>query len=155
MPVAWYLGPYDLVQDKRLAFRRCAMARHMPTSGRPDGARWAEIETLGNHALVKVSAPAGVHSQIQADPDFTRIPHEAEYVAPNERAALKAALVAIGWTGAAIEATGYETSAVLRLLASLQSRVRLNPARDRLDVLPGPVAVPAEAFDHVDQRVTA
>lgn len=132
MSIAWYICPYDTVirdEDEEGIIRRPGMSRYIPRVPNADGADWYESEILGNHILVKVSAPTALHVAIQADSNFIEIPVGRD-VSVGSRLALNVKLKTLGYTQQEIDDTGWETKELLELLLSVRSAVRLNIQKD-------------------------
>lgn len=135
MPVRWYICPYDTVPHGPHIGRRCAMHRHIPVVPNATGARWRELEILGNHCLVKVDASLATITVIDADPDFREIP-TGTTVPPARRAAVQTKLEALGYTAAEITGTGWAVAALRTLLASVRHIVTERPDHSGFQITP-------------------
>ncbi len=145
--IAWYLAPYDTERRARGISRVPAMARHIPTVPNADGADWEETEILGNHILVKVSAPDALHTRIGADNDFLSINAASTPT-------IHAKLLALGYAQAELDTVApWTLTNLLEMLAnSGRSRFALNAARDGLQQLPGRQAQ-SKSLSDIDQRI--
>ena len=127
MPIRWYVCPYDRVSRRDGGIgRRCAMARHIPVIPNALGARWREIEILGNHCIVKVDAPLALLTTISADSDFREIP-VGTTVPAGQRAAVQARLEALGYTAGEITGTGWIVTALRTLIAGVRHEIQERP----------------------------
>lgn len=149
MPVIWFICPYDVRVEKRRLQRSPSIRRYIPTHPRPDGAEWSEVEILGNHILVKVSAPQRLLNRVSADPDFTELP---DPIPVTSRTGITNILLALGYTQTEIDDTRWVVPTLLRVLASKRSPFRVNATRSGLELLPG-IRVPGNTIDNIEARV--
>jgi hypothetical protein len=71
---AWFVCPYKSVPGMSNA-RYCAMDEFTPEI-QSTGGSWSESECLGNHAVVKVTAPDSLLDNIRAAEGFVELPIE-------------------------------------------------------------------------------
>lgn len=119
----WFLCPYDQIDtgQKVLRFRRQpAIRRHIRFETKD--AHWTEIETIGNHAAVEVTAPDDVLEAIRKDADFVEFDPADKQVART-----------LGFTNAEVNAA----PDALTLMASARSVIGKNPAGTGLEVKAG------------------
>lgn len=115
MPVEWYLCPYDTYTfDQQRIGRRPAIHRYIPTLPDGLGSDWDEAEILTGHCVVRVDTTAALHAVIQADLDFELIPFPT--VPTNLRGRVRNKLRGLGYTTAEIDATAWDTEALLDLV---------------------------------------
>ena len=150
--MAWVICPYDTSQRRGLGkFSRIpSMRRYIRTSPRPDGAVWSEVEILGNHILVKVSAPTSLIDTIIADVDFLEIPARIQ---GRVRSEIRTKLNTLGYSDAELDATGWDQSALLRHLAITgRNNVVKNEAGDGLEIL-STRRLPSKTFEDIEREV--
>lgn len=122
MTMTWFVCPYDPVAAPGGApGRRPAMARHIPAVPGPAGEDWDEAEVVGNHCVVKVSAPDAVLDQIRADPEFMEVPTGAAPIPTGRRAAIRTYLTSIGYTLAEVNDANWSPTALLQTLTTAAS----------------------------------
>jgi hypothetical protein len=126
------------------------------------GGRWSETEVLGNRAIVKVRAGAGVLNALAAEPGIRRLPKDRlgdslADLPTGVKRALRDELVDMGYTPAEIQARfgsdlGVHTLRdVLRFMASRRRKPRYDRATDAIFV-DGEVQV-CRPVDDVDAEV--
>jgi hypothetical protein len=130
MLTRFYLCPYDTVNRRGGQIgRRCAMARHVPRIPNADGAVWDEAEILGNHCLVKLTAPPALHRAVEDDPDFVHIPTDRPTITGEVRNVILARLLALGYRATEVSQTQWGVRPLLGLINSAASEVRENATR--------------------------
>lgn len=159
MPTAWYIIPYVRITPPPagvLAARALALVVDAPSLR-----NWREVEVLGNRAIVKVNASAGVLSQLDAA--YKRLPKDRLGDALSDlpvgvRNALRDEALDMGYTLAEINARfpggigNYTLRDVLRFMATRRRKARYNEGTDAI-VLDGDV-VNCEDVDALDQVIT-
>ena len=151
MEIRWYLCPYDVMPFRESAIvRRPAIARYIPVVPNLDGSNWDEVEIMGNHIIVKVDAPASVHTLIASDPDFLVIPSTLPL---GVRPLLQNKLLSLGYTQSEIDSVEWNIPMLLALLSTVVSNWRVNAARNGITLLPGRKTAPKTVAD-IQERFT-
>jgi hypothetical protein len=132
MAIRWYICPYDIVVRSGRPRRVPAMRRYAKYTNNPQNIRWAEVECLNNHILVKVDAPLNQYAQIDADPDFHELPKPIPVAQQRE---LTNRLELLGYGLAEIQATEMQHSALLDMLVSNRHKIEKNTAGDGIRVV--------------------
>jgi len=161
MSTAWYLVPYITTLGGIGRAVRVLDIDRFTGQIITAGGSWAEIEVLGNHALVKVR---GVSEQDLDDlngvPGYTRLPDAWGWdttlseLTANQRTALRDRIVALGYPLAEIQATlGNDLGQVtLRQVLRFIARRRVSPRwNGSAVVFDGPVVAP-ETPDALEAR---
>lgn len=74
MAVAWFIAPYIVGRHiPGRPTRQCGMDAYS-TQIAEAGGSWAEVEVLGNRAIVRVQAPPAVLAALAARPELRRLP---------------------------------------------------------------------------------
>lgn len=160
MAIAWYIVPYK--RDARMA----TPARYCAVDDYTDqiygaGGQWVETEILGDRAIVKVRAPAGILAVL--DGVYKRLPKDrlgdslADLPA-GVKQALKDELLDMGYSSAEIQAGlpadlgTCSLADVLRFMATRRLKPRWNRESDAI-VLDGEVQT-CRPVESVDAEVT-
>lgn len=155
MPVAWYIIPYVRVTPPPaglLAMRTLAL-----NVDAPNFKNWREVEVLGNRAIVKVNAGAGVLSQLDAA--YKRLPKErlddALSDLPNAaRKALRDEVLDMGYTMEEVDnrfpngVGDFTLRQVLKFMASKRRKPRYDEQLD--DIIFDGEEVDCEDIDALD-----
>lgn len=160
--MAWFLCPYKRRTHPTLVMRYCAMD-DFTSAVKADGGRWAEVEVLGNQAIVKVvgASPATL-SAIAAAAGFTRIPLNLlngplSSLTAGQRTALRDIVLSAGYTAAEVNArfpnlANNTVGDVFRFLASRRNKPRYDSSTDTI-ILDGAVQ-PCASIDALDEGLT-
>lgn len=157
MPLAWYLVPYKRRAGTVEPERYCALDDF--TAQVTD---WTETEVLGDRAIVKVRAAAGVLSALNAEPGFVRLPKDAiddslSDLTQGQKNALKGILTDMGYTLQEIQARfgsdlgAYTLRDVLKFMATRRLKPRHDRAADTI-VLDGEIQA-CRPVEDVDRKV--
>jgi len=151
---SWYVCPYDTVAGPGGAVGRSpAIKRYIPSvppSPGPTDPTWDEAEILGNYLVVKVNAPAALHSTIRADADFRHVPLGEALIPVGERPGWRSYLTAVGYTLTEVNGSGWTGTGLLRLLTTAAGIVAVEGGI--FTVRPGRRVAP-KTVDRVEERL--
>ena len=126
--IGWFICPYKRRPHPTRVIRYCAMDDFTAQINSDQGT-WAEVEVLGNVAIVKVVASALTLTTIGAAANFVALPFTALNTAlskltAQQRTVLRAKALALGYTPTEFDQTFPDLTAVTagQLLAFLTTR---------------------------------
>ncbi len=161
MPIGWFIVPYKRRIGHPRPIRYCAMDDYTVAIVEAGG-EWAEIEVLGDRAIVKVSAIPAVLAVLNAVPGFKRQPKDnladsLSSLSTGAKADLRNELQDAGYASAEIRSQfgndlgQHALGDVLRFMASRRRKPRYDPLTDEI-VLDGPEQ-DCDSIDDLDGRV--
>ncbi len=162
MPVAWYIIPYKRRVGSRRP-RRYVEIDDYTSQIRAAGGDWSETEVLGNRALVKVRASAGILAALNDVPGFRRIPKDRlddslSDLSAGVKTALRNEIFDMGYTVSEVQDKfgsdlgAYTLRDVLRFMTRRRRKPRYDSGADEI-VLDG-LNQPCRDIDSVDFAVT-
>ena len=107
--IAWFIVPYKTrILGSLGTVRYCAMDDYSAQL-KAVGGVWHEVEILGGKAIVKVRAPAGAITALNAIPGFVRVPLDAlneslSSMTTAQRTALRQFILDCGYTMSEVQA---------------------------------------------------
>jgi len=160
--VAWFICPYKRASNPMISYVRYCAMDDFTAQIRADGGKWAEVEVLGNRAIVKVNALPATLDAIAAAPNFVRIPtaildDPLSTLTPAQRNAIINQLTDAGYTVAEVQAAfpniaNRTLREVLHFMASRKIIPRYDSGTDSL-IFDGPVHVCTSTIEWVDANV--
>lgn len=160
--MAWFLCPYKRMNPLAAkAARYCAM-QDFNAQIKADGGTWAEVEVLGDKAVVKVVASAATLTAINAATGFTRFPKDIlsaplSDLTVNQQLALRDQIEGLGYPRAEWQAalgtdlTLITLRDVLQFVRRRRQKPRYDQATDTI-ICDGPVQ-PCRALELADAAV--
>jgi len=162
MAIGWYIVPYKIRDFRVMGIRPRypEMDDYTTQINAADGA-WAEVEVLGNRAIVKLRAPSNILSI--ADTVFKRLPKDLldgtlSDLPTAAKTALKNEILDQGYTLKEIkdrfgnDLGDYTLRQVLKFMATRRKTPRYDSNTDEI-ILDGP-DVACENIDNLDNRIT-
>lgn len=161
MSAGWFIIPYKRDITAGHPVRYCAIDDYSADIA-SYGGKWSETEILGNQAIVKVNAPAGVLNALAAVDGFQRLPKDRiddplSDLSAAAKQKIRDAAIAAGYSLAEIQARfpndlgTYTLRDVLQFLATRRLKPRYDAQADEI-IVDGPEQ-PCKPVDAVDIEV--
>ena len=156
MPIGWFIVPYKRRIGHPRPIRYCAIDDES-SQIHSDGGEWAEVEVLGDQAVVKVRASAATFVSLATK--YKQLPEDGSLsnLSPGQKIDLRNELVDAGYGMAEIQASfgnnmsDYTLQDVLHFMASRRLKPRYDPLTDEI-VLDGPEQG-CGSLDDLDRKV--
>ncbi len=159
MAIAYFIVPYVRRAGQRLV--REVSINALTSTILADGGAWAEVEVLGNQAVVKVRASAAILTQINGLSGVTRIPlalidDSLSTLTAGQRSAIVTILTDAGYTVGEVTARFPNVAQatlrdVLKFLATRRRKPRYDAGTDTI-IVDG-VVQSCESIDRLDLSV--